>query len=96
MSVHTEARTLPAPGVAANAVSIAALVISLFAFLMAWIPFIGLVSWLAAPLGMALGIVAVLLPGAKKAAITAIILSALAFGVCLMWWSAVDGTIRLQ
>ena len=95
MSVRTETCSPPAPGVATNAVSIAALVISLFAFLMVWIPVIGLVSWLAAPLGMALGIVALLLPGARKAAIAAIILSALAFGVCLMWWSAVDGTIRL-
>jgi hypothetical protein len=94
MSAQFEASPLPLRGASASLVSIAALVVAIFAILMVWIPVIGLVAWLAAPLGLVLGIIGVLRPGAKKAAIAAIILSAMALAVCLMWWSAAEGTIR--
>lgn len=94
MTTQFETSALPPRARAASAASVAALVIALFAFLMVWIPVVGIVSWLAAPLGLALGIVGVMRPGARGAAIAAIILSTLAIGVCLMWWSAAEGTIR--
>lgn len=69
MSAQFEASPLPLRGASASLVSIAALVVAIFAILMVWIPVIGLVAWLAAPLGLVLGIIGVLRPGAKKAAI---------------------------
>ena len=46
-----------------NGLAVASLVLGILSILFVWIPFIGLVSWILAPIGLVLGLVALIVPG---------------------------------
>jgi hypothetical protein len=77
--METEARP-------SNGLGTAAMVIGIIALILSFIPILGLLSWILAPLAFILGFIAVLKPGAPKGgAITGLITSGFAFLICLAW-----------
>ena len=70
-----------------NGMATASLVLGIIALIMAFIPLIGMISWLLAPLGLILGIIA-LVTGkgtGKVQAIVGLVLCAVALIVCFGW-----------
>ena len=68
-----------------NGLAVASLVLGILSILFVWIPFIGLVSWILAPIGLVLGLVALNKPFGKGMAIAGSICSAIGLLGCIGW-----------
>ncbi|MDQ8029501.1 MAG: hypothetical protein REJ23_12310 [Brevundimonas sp.] len=68
-----------------NGLAIAALVLGIVSVLLGWIPIVGLVSWILAPLGLVLGLIALGKPYGRPLAIGGIVASAIGLLICLLW-----------
>lgn len=65
--------------------AIGSLVVGIIALLLAIIPIIGMLSWILAPAGLIMGVLAVNKPAGKGLAIGGIVTSVLALLVCILW-----------
>ncbi|HEY0925167.1 DUF4190 domain-containing protein [Brevundimonas sp.] len=68
-----------------NGLAIASLVLGILSVLFVWIPVIGMVSWILAPIGLVLGLVALGKPGGKGLAIAGSICSGVGLLGCIGW-----------
>ena len=68
-----------------NGLAVASLVLGILSILFVWIPFIGLVSWILAPIGLVLGLVALNMPFGRGMAIAGSICSAIGLLGCIGW-----------
>ncbi|MCS6622623.1 hypothetical protein N0B44_06860 [Roseibacterium beibuensis] len=71
--------------VQSNGMAVASLVLGILSILFVWIPFIGLVSWILAPIGLVLGLVALNKPYGKGMAIAGSICSGIGLLGCIGW-----------
>ena len=71
--------------VQSNGMAVASLVLGILSILFVWIPFIGLVSWILAPIGLVLGLVALNKPFGKGMAIAGSICSGIGLLGCIGW-----------
>lgn len=71
--------------VQSNGLAVASLVLGILSILFVWIPFIGLVSWILAPIGLVLGLVALNKPYGRGMAIAGSICSAIGLLGCIGW-----------
>ena len=67
--------------------AIASLILGVFAISTVWIPFVGLIAWILAPLGLILGLVALKRPvgAGRGVAIAGIVCSAIGLLGCIAW-----------
>ncbi|MFN7619441.1 MAG: hypothetical protein ACK5RN_04850 [bacterium] len=67
--------------------AIASLILGIFSICTVWIPFIGLIAWILAPLGLILGLVALKRPvgPGRGVAIAGVICSAIGLLGCIGW-----------
>ena len=67
--------------------AVASLVLGVFAICTVWIPFVGLIAWILAPLGLILGLVALKRPAGpgRGVAIAGIVCSAIGLLGCIGW-----------
>jgi hypothetical protein len=63
----------------------ASLILGILSILFVWIPFVGLVSWVLAPTGLVLGLVAMKRPFGKGMAIAGSICSGIGLLGCIGW-----------
>jgi len=68
-----------------NGMAIASMVLGILSILFAWIPIIGMVSWILAPLGLIFGFISVGKPTGKGFAITGLITSGIGLLICILW-----------
>ncbi|HZW16905.1 MAG TPA: DUF4190 domain-containing protein [Brevundimonas sp.] len=68
-----------------NGLAVASLVLGILSILFVWIPFIGMVSWILAPVGLVLGLVALNKPAGKGMAIAGSICSGVGLLGCIGW-----------
>ncbi len=68
-----------------NGLAVASLVLGILSILFAWIPIIGLIAWILAPLGLVFGLVALGKPVGKGMAIAGSICSGIGLLICLLW-----------
>lgn len=78
-----------------NGMALAAMIIGLFAVLLALIPIIGFISWLMAPLAIVFGIIGRNQPTGAGFAWTGIISGGVALLICMAWLLAWWGLIGL-
>ena len=71
--------------VQSNGMAVASLVLGILSILFVWIPFVGLVSWILAPVGLVLGLVALNKPVGKGMAIAGSICSGIGLLGCIGW-----------
>jgi hypothetical protein len=71
--------------VQSNGMAVASLVLGILSILFVWIPFIGLVSWVLAPIGLVLGLVALNKPFGRGLAIAGSICSGIGLLGCIGW-----------
>ena len=71
--------------VQSNGMAVASLVLGILSILFVWIPFIGLVSWILAPIGLVLGLVALGKPFGRGMAIAGSICSGIGLLGCIGW-----------
>lgn len=93
----------PAPAYAAPAAAssnegqglgIASLVLGILGVLTAWIPIVGFVAWIFAPLGLIFGFISVGKPAAKGLAIGGLITSGIALVICIAWVVGVGAIVN--
>lgn len=67
--------------------AVASLVLGVFAICTVWIPFVGLIAWILAPLGLILGLVALRRPAGpgRGVAIAGIVCSSIGLLGCIGW-----------
>ncbi len=67
--------------------AVASLILGVFAISTVWIPFIGLIAWILAPLGLILGLVALKRPvgPGRGVAIAGIVCSSIGLLGCMAW-----------
>ena len=68
-----------------NGLAVASLVLGILSILFVWIPVVGLVSWILAPIGLVLGLIALGKPSGKGMAIAGSICSAIGLLGCIGW-----------
>jgi hypothetical protein len=68
-----------------NGLAVASLVLGILSVLFVWIPFVGLVSWILAPIGLVLGLVALNRPFGRGMAIAGSICSGVGLLGCIGW-----------
>lgn len=68
-----------------NGLAVASLVLGILSILFVWIPFIGLVSWILAPIGLVLGLVALNKPFGRGMAIAGSVCSGIGLLGCIGW-----------
>ncbi len=70
-----------------TSLAVASLVLGVFAICTVWIPFVGLIAWILAPLGLILGLVALKRPAGpgRGVAIAGIVCSAIGLLGCIGW-----------
>jgi len=68
-----------------NGMAIASMVLGILSILFGWIPIIGFVSWVLAPLGLIFGFISMGKPTGKGFAITGLITSAIGLLICILW-----------
>ncbi len=71
--------------VQSNGLAVASLVLGILSILFVWIPFVGLVSWILAPIGLVLGLVALKQPFGRGMAIAGSICSGIGLLGCIGW-----------
>ena len=79
-----------------NGLAIASLVLGIVAVLLGWIPIVGLVSWIIAPLGLVLGLIALGKPYGRPLAIGGIVASAVGLLICLLWLLGLGALMALS
>ncbi|MBX3477320.1 MAG: hypothetical protein KF910_06915 [Brevundimonas sp.] len=76
----------PAPAAQpTNGMAVASLVLGVLSILFVWIPFVGLISWVLAPVGLVLGLVALGKPTGRGLAIAGAICSGIGLLGCIGW-----------
>lgn len=80
-----ETTTPPPPPPQGNGLAVASMVLGILSVLTAWIPVIGFIAWILAPLGLILGFVAMGKARGKGMAITGIITSVIGLVICIAW-----------
>lgn len=68
-----------------NGLAIASLVLGILSVLTAWIPIIGMVAWILAPLGLIFGFISVGKPTGRGIAIGGLVSSGLGLLICILW-----------
>lgn len=70
-----------------TAMAVSSLVLGVFAICTVWIPFVGLVAWILAPLGLILGLVAMKRPAGpgRGVAIAGVVCSSIGLLGCIGW-----------
>lgn len=70
-----------------TAMAVASLVLGVFAICTVWIPFVGLIAWILAPLGLILGLVALKRPAGpgRGVAIAGVVCSSIGLLGCIGW-----------
>src|SRR5436190_7492498 len=68
-----------------NGMAVASLVLGILSVLTGWIPIVGLVAWILAPLGLIFGFLAIGKPNGKGMAIGGLITSGLGLLICIAW-----------
>ena len=68
-----------------NGMAVASLVLGILSILFVWIPFIGLISWILAPIGLVLGLVAMKQPFGRGMAVAGSICSGIGLLGCIGW-----------
>ena len=72
----------PAQG---NGMATASLVLGIIALVMVWIPLIGMIAWILAPLGLIFGLISLGKPTGRGLGIAGTICSAIALLACIGW-----------
>ena len=72
----------PAPS---NGLAIGSLVLGILSIVTAIIPFVGIVAWVLAPIGLILGFLARKKPGGQGLAIAGIVTSGIGLVICILW-----------
>lgn len=70
---------------AGNGLATASLVLGILSMICVWIPIIGMIAWILAPLGLILGLVALGKPTGRGMAIAGAVCSGLGLLGCLAW-----------
>ena len=65
--------------------AVGSLITGIIALVLSLIPFIGFISWILAPAGLIMGVIAVNKPAGKGLAIGGIVTSAIALIICILW-----------
>ncbi|HYE43617.1 MAG TPA: hypothetical protein VEA15_09520 [Caulobacteraceae bacterium] len=73
------------PGQAGNGLAVASLVLGILSILFVWIPLIGMISWILAPLGLVLGLVGLNKPTGRGMAIAGAVCSGVGLLGCIGW-----------
>ena len=68
-----------------NGLAVASLVLGILSIVFVWIPFVGLISWILAPVGLVLGLVALSKPYGRGMAIAGTVCSAVGLLGCIGW-----------
>ncbi len=68
-----------------SGMAVASLVLGILSILFVWIPIVGLVAWVLAPIGLVLGLVALNRPGSRGLAIAGSICSGIGLLGCIGW-----------
>jgi hypothetical protein len=68
-----------------NGMAIASMVLGIVSIITAIIPFIGMIAWILAPLGLILGFIALNKPGGRGMAIAGLITSGFGLLICILW-----------
>jgi hypothetical protein len=68
-----------------NGLAIASLVVGIIALLMAFIPVIGMISWILAPAGLIMGLMSMNRPTGRGLAIGGAVTSGIALLLCILW-----------
>lgn len=74
----------PAPA-QSNGLAIASLVLGILSIVFAVIPFIGLIAWLLAPIGLILGFIGMGKPTGRGMAIGGVVTSGIGLAICILW-----------
>ena len=77
-----------------NGMAVASLVLGILSVLTAWIPILGLVAWILAPLGLIFGFLAINKPNGKGLAIGGLITSGLGLLICILWVTFLGAVIN--
>jgi hypothetical protein len=86
-NIHVHAPVQPQ----GNGLAVASLVLGILSILFAWIPIIGMIAWILAPLGLVLGLVGLSKPAGKGMAIAGSICSGIGLLICLLWVIGLSG-----
>ncbi len=78
-----------------NGMATASLVLGILGLVTAWIPIVGLVAWIFAPLGLIFGIIGLGKPTGKGLAIAGLICSVIALFICLFYVVALLGFLGI-
>ena len=70
---------------ASNGLAITSLVLGIVGLLMAFLPVIGMISWILAPAGLITGFMAVNKPTGRGLAIGGLVTSGIALVICILW-----------
>jgi hypothetical protein len=71
--------------VQSNGLAVASLVLGILSIIFVWIPFIGMVAWILAPIGLVLGLVALKQPFGRGMAIAGSVCSGIGLLGCIAW-----------
>lgn len=74
-----------------NGLAVASLVLGILSILFAWIPIIGMIAWILAPLGLVLGLVGLGKPAGRGMAIAGSVCSGIGLLICLLWVIGLGG-----
>jgi len=76
-----------------NGLAIASLVVGIVALLMAFIPVIGMLSWILAPAGLIMGLLSMNKPTGRGLAIGGAVTSGIALLICILWVVGIAGVM---
>ncbi len=68
-----------------NGLGVASLVLGILSIIFGWIPIIGFISWILAPIGLVLGLVALNTGAGRGIAIAGSICSGVGLLICILW-----------
>lgn len=68
-----------------NGMAVASLVLGIVSIIAAIIPFVGLISWILAPLGLIFGFLSMNKPTGRGMAIAGLITSGIGLLICILW-----------
>jgi hypothetical protein len=85
MTDHQTPGAAPVHHSDSNGLAIASLVLGILSVLTAWIPIIGLIAWILAPLGLIFGFLSIGKPSGKGLAIGGLITSGIGLLICILW-----------
>ena len=74
-----------------NGLAIASLVVGIVALLLAFIPFVGMLSWILAPAGLIMGLMSMNKPTGRGLAIGGVVTSGIALLLCILWVVGIAG-----